>query len=156
MNKQVKKNQKVPPVDVIGGRRFKLNLITFHHINQPFPKWENLLRQSGTWGKLARNGQMLYDKCWAISLIMALLLTFMSHLRPAPSPYGGIWWAKPTQKCTIPPNWNMRHYKLMEFCPFLQCQGITQETGKQKTHTNHNIGWFSPELTLTLRRMILT
>jgi len=24
---------------------------------------------------------MLYDNCWAISLIAALLLTFMSHMR---------------------------------------------------------------------------
>jgi len=33
--------------------------------------------KSGTYGKLAHNGQILYDNCWAIRLIAALLLTFM-------------------------------------------------------------------------------
>jgi len=51
-------------------------------MNQP-------LRKSGTWGKLARNGQMLYN-CWEIRLIAALLLTFMSHMRPVPSPQGDL------------------------------------------------------------------
>ena len=39
--------------------------------------------------KLAQNGQMLYENSWAIRLIAALLLNFMSHIRPVPSPQGG-------------------------------------------------------------------
>jgi len=35
----------------------------------------------------------------------------------------------------------------VEFCQFVQCQGINREP---KTHTNHNMGWFSPKLTLTI------
>jgi len=31
---------------------------------------------------LAQYGQMLYDNCWAIRLIAALLLTVTSHIRP--------------------------------------------------------------------------
>jgi len=29
------------------------------HFDQPCPKWANFLRKSGTYGKLAQNGQML-------------------------------------------------------------------------------------------------
>jgi len=29
------------------------------------------------------------------------------------------------------------NYMLVEFCQFLQCQGINRET---KTHSNHNLG----------------
>jgi len=39
--------------------------------------------------ELAQNGQMLYDNCWAFRLIAALLLTFMSHIRPITSLQGG-------------------------------------------------------------------
>jgi len=40
------------------------------------------LQFSATLINLAQNGQMLYDNCRAIRLIAALLLTFMSHIRP--------------------------------------------------------------------------
>jgi len=70
---------------------------------------------------------MLYDKYWAVRLIVALLLTFMSHIRPVPSQQGG-WWAKPPKKCTKSPKLKNENYKLVEFCQFLQCQGIHRET----------------------------
>jgi len=57
-------------------------------MNQPCPKWTIFLRKSGTSGKLAQNGQMLYENCWAIRLIAALLLTFMSHMPQVSSAQG--------------------------------------------------------------------
>jgi len=74
----------------------------FSHINQPCPKWANFLRKSGTSGKLAQNGQMLYDNCWAIRLIAALLLTFMSHIGLVPSPQGGFGGLSPPKQCSKP------------------------------------------------------
>jgi len=60
---------------------FYFFIAIFRHINQPCPNWAIFLRKSGTQGKLAQNGQMLHDNCWAIRLITALLLTFMSHIQ---------------------------------------------------------------------------
>jgi len=87
-----------------------------------------LLRKSGTKGKLAQNGQMLYDNRWAIRLIVALLLTFMSHIRPAPSQYGGLCGLSPPKNAPSPPKFKYKNYKLVEFCQFVQCQGINRET----------------------------
>ena len=87
---------------------------------------------------------MLYDNSWAIRLIAALLLTFMSHIRPVPSSQGGYSRLSPRKQCSKPPpNWNMKtiNCKLVQFCQFLQCQGINRET---KTHSSHNVGWLSP------------
>ena len=70
----------------------------------------------------------------------------MSHIRPVPSPqkrFGGL---SSTNTAPSPPRWKYENYKLVEFCPFLQCQGMNRET---KTHTKHNVEWFSPELILT-------
>jgi len=75
---------------------------------------------------------MLYDNCWAIRLIAALLLTFMSHIRPVPSPqgwYGGL----------SPPNWNMKTTNKRSFVNFYN---VKVSTGKQKLSI-HNVGWFS-------------
>jgi len=51
------------------------------------------LQFSATLINLAHNGQMLYRNCWAIRLIAALLLTFVSHIRRVRPPQGGMWWA---------------------------------------------------------------
>jgi len=59
---------------------------------------------------------MLYDNCWAIRLIAALPLTFMSHIPPVPSPQGEFGELSPPKQCTkppqtmhqAPPNWNMK------------------------------------------------
>jgi len=103
---------------------------------------------------------MLHDNCWAIRLIAALLLTFMSHIRPVPSPQGGFGGLIPPKQCTKPPNWNM---KTINYWSFVNFDNVKASTRKQKTHsyhnvgrfspqihTNHNAGWFSPELTLTI------
>jgi len=65
---------------------------------------------------------MLYGNCWAIRLIAALLLTFMSHIRPVPSPQGGY-----VGLC--PPNWNM---KTINKCSFVNFYNVKALTGKQK------------------------
>jgi len=69
---------------------FAIFIAIFSHINQPCQKWANFLRKSSTKGKLAQNGQLLYDNSWAISLMAALLLTFMSYIRPVPLPQGDL------------------------------------------------------------------
>jgi len=80
---------------------------------------------------------MLYDSGWAIRLIAALLLTFMSHIRPVSSPHGGFGGLSPLKKCTKAPKLKYENYKLVECCQFVQCQGINREP---KIHSNHNVG----------------
>jgi len=76
------------------------------------------------------------------------------HVSHTASPVatGGICWAKP-------PKLKYENYKWVEFFQFLPCQGINREIKNSLTitwviftriHTNHNVGWFSPELTLTI------
>ena len=88
-------------------------------INQPCPKWVNFLRKSGTSGNLARNGQRLYDSCWEIRLVAALLLTFMSHIRPVPSPQRGFGGLSPPNHALIPHKSKYEIYKLVEFWQIL-------------------------------------
>jgi len=83
--------------------KFFIFIAIFNHINQPRRKWANFLRKLGTYCKLAQNGQMLYDNCWAIRLIAALLLTFMSHIQPVPSPQRGFGGLSPPKQCFYPP-----------------------------------------------------
>ena len=71
---------------------------------------------------------MLYENFWAIRLMAALLLTFMSHIRPVPSPQGGFGGLSPPKQSTKPPKLKYENYNLMEFCQFVQCQGINRET----------------------------
>jgi len=71
---------------------------------------------------------MLYDNCWAITLIAALLLTFMSHTRPIPSPQGEFGGLSSPQTTHQAPKLKYEKYKLVDFCQFLQCQGINRET----------------------------
>jgi len=40
-----------------------------------------------------------------------------------------------------PPNWNMKTINEWSFVNFYN---VKSSTGKQKTHSNHNVGWFSP------------
>ena len=103
-------------------------IAVFSHINQPCPKWAKCLRKSGTYRKHAQNGQMLYDNCWAIRLIVALLSTFMSQLLSVPSPQGGFGALSPSKQCTKPPRLKYENNKLVEFCQFVQCQDINRET----------------------------
>jgi len=70
---------------------------------------------------------MLYDNCWAITLIAALLLTFMSHIRPVPSPQGGFGGLNPLKQYTNP-KLKYENYELVEFCQFVQCQDVNRET----------------------------
>jgi len=84
---------------------------------------------------------MLYDNCWAIRLIEALLLTFMSHIRPGPSPQG-VRWAKSPQ--TLLQSRLNSNIKSINKCTFVNFYNVKASTGKQKTHSNHNVGWFSP------------
>jgi len=76
---------------------------------------------------------MLHDNCWAVRMIAALLLTFVS-LTACPVATGRIWWGKP-------PNWNM---KTINKCSFVNFYNIKASTGKQKTHSKHKLRWFSP------------
>ena len=87
---------------------------------------------------------MLYDNCWAIKSIAVLLLTFMSHMRPVPSQQRGLCGLSPpkTQIMHQGPQIENENYKLVEFCQFVHCQGVNMET---KTHSNHNVGLFSPQ-----------
>jgi len=64
----------------------------------------------------------------------------MSHIRSVFSPQGGFGGLSP-------PNWNMKTINVWSFVNFFN---VKASTGKQKTHSNHNVGWFSPELTLTI------
>jgi len=57
---------------------------------------------------------------------------------PVPLPRGGHWWAYPPNKAPSPPsNWNMQHYKTVEFWQFLECQTPPRKrkppTQKRKT-----------------------
>jgi len=52
---------------------------------------------------LTKMGKMFYDNCWAIRLIAALLLTFMSHIRPVLSPQEGFGGLGLPQQCTKTP-----------------------------------------------------
>ena len=84
---------------------------------------------------------MLYN-CWAIRVIAALLLTFMSHIRLVPSSQEGFAGLTPPQTMLqAPPNWNMKTINKYSFVNFYN---VKASTGKQKTHSNHNVGWFSP------------
>jgi len=85
---------------------------------------------------------MLYDNCWAIRLIAALLLTFMSHMRPVPSPQGDLVGLAPQTMHQSPLNWNMKTINLWSFVNF---HNVKASTGKQKTHSSHNVGWFLPQ-----------
>ena len=73
---------------------------------------------------------MFHDNCWAIRLIAALLLTFMSHIRPVPSPPGGFGGLSLPKQCSKPPKLKYENYKQVQFCQFLQCEGINRETKK--------------------------
>ena len=84
---------------------------------------------------------MLCDNCWAIRLIAALLLTFMSHIWPVPSPQGEFGGLSPPNNATSPPNWNT---KTINKCSSANFYNAKAATGKQKTHSNHNLGWSSP------------
>jgi len=61
------------------------------------------LQFSATLINLAQNGQMLYDNCWAIRLIAAVLWTFMSHIRPVPFLQGGLAVLSPPKQCSKHP-----------------------------------------------------
>ena len=77
---------------------------------------------------LAQNGQMLYDNCCAIRLIVALLFIFMSHIRPFPSPqreFGGL---RPPKNEPSPQKLKYAHYKLAEICQCVQYRSINKET----------------------------
>jgi len=95
--------------------KFSATLINLDRNGQIF--YENQAHKR----KLAQNGQMLYGICWAIRLIAAQLLTLMSHKRPVPSPQGGFGGLSPSKL-------KYENYKLVEFCQFVQCQGIGRET----------------------------
>ena len=64
----------------------------------------------------------------------------MSYIRPVLSPQGGFGGLSP-------PNWNMKTINEWSFVNFFNVKASTR---KQKTHSNHNAGWFSPELTLSI------
>jgi len=51
---------------------------------------------------LPKMGKYFYDNCCTIRLIAALLLIFMSHIQPVPSPQGGFGGLIPTKQCTKP------------------------------------------------------
>jgi len=46
-----------------------------------------------------------------------------------------------------PPNWNLKTINVWSFVNF---HNVKTSTGKQKTHSNHNVGWYSPEISLTI------
>jgi len=95
-----------------------------------------ILRKSGIQGKLAQNGQMLFDNCWAIRLI-ATIDFHVSHTA-SPVATGGIWWAKPSQTMLkAPPNCNT---KTINKCSFVNIYNVKASTGKKKTHLDHNVG----------------
>jgi len=85
---------------------------------------------------------MLYDNCRAIRLIAALLLTFMSHTGLVPSPQGGFGGLSTPKQCSKPPK--LKHMRTINKCSFVNFYNAKASTGKQKTHSNHNVGWFSP------------
>jgi len=70
---------------------------------------------------------MLYNNCWAIRLIAAvqLQLIFMSDIQPVPSPQKAFGGLRPPIKVPSPLKMKYENYKLVE-------------SGKQKTHCNHN------------------
>jgi len=110
---------------------------------------------------------MLYDSCWAIRLIAALLLTFMFHIRAARGRrgFGGL---SPPKQCTKPlPNsimkainwgilsiftlsWHQQGNKKLTLTitsrDFHHKRTLTIMSGDfhSKLMINHNVGWFSP------------
>jgi len=51
---------------------------------------------------------------------------------------GGIWWTKPLpNNAPSPPKLKYENYKLLDFVNFYNAKA---STGKQKTHSNHNVG----------------
>jgi len=87
------------------------------------------LQLSATLINLAQNRQILYDNCWAIRLIGALLLTDFHVSRTAsPVATGGFGMLSPPNNAPSPPKLKYENYILVEFCQFLQCQGINRET----------------------------
>jgi len=79
------------------------------HIRYTCPKWANALRQ------LLGNQ---IDRGTAIDF-------HVSHTA-SPVATGKIWWAKPTQTMHQHPPIEIENYKLVEFCQFVQCQGINR------------------------------
>jgi len=58
-----------------------MKVFYFHCNFQPHKSRAIFYENQARKGKLNQDGQMLYDSCWAIRLIAALLLTFTSHIR---------------------------------------------------------------------------
>ena len=96
------------------------------HIRQTCPKWANALRQ------LLGNQ---IDRGTAIDF-------HVSHT-VSPVATGAIRWAKPTQTMhQATPNWNM---KTINEWSFVNLHNVKALTGKPKSHSNHKVGWFSPQ-----------
>jgi len=73
---------------------------------------------------------MLYDNCWAIRLIVALLLTIMSRIRPVPSPQGGFGGLRPQ-------NSNLKTINSLSVVSFYN---VKASTGKQKLTLTITLG----------------
>ena len=151
MNEKVKKNPKIPPVDVNDGGfkvwtepHFKLVVLSATKVNLRHEIFLFSLQFSATSINLAQYGQTSYEnqahrvnlpkmgKCvttiagqsdWSQHCHWLSCLTYGQSRRRR-----GIMWAEATQKCTRPPHIEIWNNKLAEFCQFVQCQGINRET----------------------------
>jgi len=68
---------------------------------------------------LPKMGKCFYDNFWAIRLIAAQLLTFITHTRPVPSPQLGFGGLSPPKQCTKPHQieiWKLQISGVMSIC----------------------------------------
>ena len=45
--------------------------------------------------------------------------------------HGGLWWAEPPNKAPSPPNWNMKHYKSVEFLSIFRISSPPRRTNTE-------------------------
>jgi len=118
------------------------------------------LQFSATLVNLAQNGQFLYDdqarkvnlpkmgKCFT-TIVGKSNWSWLSCLTYAQSfRHRGVWWVKTPYNAPSPPKLKYENYILVEFCQFLQCQGINREA-KNSTLTITS-GDVHPKLTLAI------
>ena len=80
------------------------------HIRWTCPKWANVLQVLGN------------------QIDRGTVIDFHVSNTASTVATGKIWWAKPTQTVHQDPKLKYQNYQLVEFCQFVQCQGIYRET----------------------------
>ena len=95
-----------------------------------------------TWGKLFPNWANALRQLLGNQIDRGTAIDFHVSHRASPVATGVFGGLNPPKQCSNPPpNWNM---KTINKCSFVNFYNVKASTGKQKTYSNHNFGWYSP------------